>query len=1335
MEVSSGASNDKNQKQQTFYRKEDETFELLFVGDTSFGENYQQKISIKDGGSILEKFGYEYPLKQVKPIMLRADFVVANLETPITNIDRSPFEGIKEYLHWTDIEKAPATLINHKVSLLSLANNHTFDYGPAGFDQTLNILENLSIPSIGAGNNIYEAQEPFLAEINFESKKFRFAILAAFEELPSYRKKYDVYAKNDKAGLMPLHLESIANQISKLKENDPELFIIIYPHWGSNYSWREEEQIKMSNDLINCGVDLIIGHGAHMIQEIEKLNDKWIIYSIGNFMFNSPGRYEKLKAPPFSFVLSLNVSLTNNQFDIFLKLYPIITDNKLTNYQPRFLNQNEFGNFLEIIAPKILINDPKSTDIDIKKDDLGFYIELPVLNHQIKKLITKPKWIGMIYHEPLENTSENHIYPWIARAFVIDQELEKHNYKLICFMPKNFNKKDKTITGFMLEHGQFKQITVPIPKVLYNFHIGKTGRDTYRVFEDLVLKQGVEIYPTTPIRKLTSDKLRSAELVAEYDSTIIPKTARFEGSATQLQEYLQLNKSVFIKPRYGSMGNGIFVLNHEHNHFIVDFYLKGKNKEKTFNNLSEAVTHINQNINDEQYIIQEAINVLRFHGCASNIRAIVFKVDNQWQFLSELIVGDEGKDVSNLYQGGNFYRTEIFLHNFFEKDRVPHILEKIKKTSTGIASFINSRYDNKINEIAFDMLMNKEEDLYIAELNVKPGLAGEPMKYSNYFLMTEEESNVYESLTVKHGEYLARSLLNISLVKPSSNLGIDKKYWFQDISSNTILSSENLDKLSKIVFNCLIKHQYTIDSLPIELQINTPQLIFFTISGNNSQGKRYLGDGTTLLDAINDALKEISATPPIFDTQILKIDLVQEVSQLNHDIRKPFTHDRSLYGIAFDEKLRLAYLSEEIVTNTIINSDGLARLNAIYKSSKLSSTQKAALSKFNTFSIFRFKVQSYVRSKTFHTSLYRGHRIFNELNTDILRSAAMLAGKYLQAAVKNDGKFAYEYLPKKDEESDRYNVLRHAGSVYSMLELYELTFDEQLMTAAKLALTNLINRAKPIKIKGEQFLCIVENGFAKLGANALAILALSKYMSITKDTSYIALTKKLALWLKHAQDASGIFSVHKLNFSKKFNTNFVSGYYPGEAIFSLVRFYQIDPNETWLDIATKAANYIINVRDKNKNVSQLEHDHWLLYGLSELYDLRPNPIYIEHSQKVCQAIILAQYKKDEPLDYKGSYYNPPRSTPAATRTEGLCAAYRLLSSLNYVEESKDILNAIKLNMQFQLQTQFLPERTLYLSNPQRCWGGFSRSLTDYSIRIDYVQHNLSSLIGLYNILK
>jgi len=81
----------------------------------------------------------------------------------------------------------------------------------------------------------------------------------------------------------------------------------------------------------------------------------------------------------------------------------------------------------------------------------------------------------------------------------------------------------------------------------------------------------------------------------------------------------------------------------------------------------------------------------------------------------------------------------------------------------------------------------------------------------------------------------------------------------------------------------------------------------------------------------------------------------------------------------------------------------------------------------------------------------------------------------------------------------------------------------------------------------------------------------------------------------------------------------------------------------------------------------------------------------------------------------------------------LIAAYQLFDKNKDRELVDKIMEAIKKSIEFQLHTQFMPESILYLKDPQRALGAFKRSLTNFEIRIDYVQHNISSLLGFMKI--
>jgi hypothetical protein len=169
-------------------------------------------------------------------------------------------------------------------------------------------------------------------------------------------------------------------------------------------------------------------------------------------------------------------------------------------------------------------------------------------------------------------------------------------------------------------------------------------------------------------------------------------------------------------------------------------------------------------------------------------------------------------------------------------------------------------------------------------------------------------------------------------------------------------------------------------------------------------------------------------------------------------------------------------------------------------------------------------------------------------------------------------------------------------------------------------------------------------------------------------------------------------------------------------------------------VAKRGAIYLITVRDGKRPDSELPHDHWLLYGLNELCRFRPDPLYVDHSRRIADIIMSRQNRNSRYPDWDGGYYIPPGSTPTATRTEGLCAAYSLMKEIGDTDTLTGYIPAIRKGIAFQLATQVTEENACYFADPQRSMGGFRKSLTDNEIRIDYVQHNLSALMGYLRIL-
>lgn len=270
---------------------------------------------------------------------------------------------------------------------------------------------------------------------------------------------------------------------------------------------------------------------------------------------------------------------------------------------------------------------------------------------------------------------------------------------------------------------------------------------------------------------------------------------------------------------------------------------------------------------------------------------------------------------------------------------------------------------------------------------------------------------------------------------------------------------------------------------------------------------------------------------------------------------------------------------------------------------------------------------------------------------------------------------------------------------------------------------------------------VVERDHNKLGGNALAIVALAKYTTVTGNKHYLDYMNDLSRWIIETQDADGRFTIHKQEYSTKKITSFISRFYPGEAILALVRLYQITEDVQLLNSAEKAAYFLIKKRDRNETIDTITPDHWLLYGLNELYTYRPREDYLNHAELMANAMMLKQLnsKNTKRKDWHGGFQTRARRAPGLTTTacwsEGLGAAYKLVGKENKHELQKKIKSVLVKSVSYQLQAQLRSESVMFFENKNLCLGGMPKSLHNNELRIDYIQHNISSFISLYNILS
>jgi hypothetical protein len=558
--------------------------------------------------------------------------------------------------------------------------------------------------------------------------------------------------------------------------------------------------------------------------------------------------------------------------------------------------------------------------------------------------------------------------------------------------------------------------------------------------------------------------------------------------------------------------------------------------------------------------------------------------------------------------------------------------------------------------------------------------------------------------------------------------------WFDDCQNALVLNDNDWKAIASSVLTALQQRHFDLQ-LPAALRADVePRIVFLSVSDRETPAIIVRGTELGLEKAIKTGLEKlIRDFEPQYSPQWLKIDLVQEViasTRLNSD--RPLGFERSLQGIAFDRESAIAFLPEELVTYSLMNDKQCFIKANIGKYLEKSPSQYEAYQKLaqaKSYKLYRFICTSFFSDGVETVPLYRGHRLFNDFSKETLLESAIAGGEYLQRCVAENGRFLYCYRPKTDTVMPQYNILRHAGTIYAMLELYAVTEDKNLLEAAKRAIAYLLEQIQPATAIAGIGSCVIESGEVKLGGNALAAIALMKYAEVTGDRQYLPTAIELGRWIQSIQGESGEFLVHK-QAQNQDPDEFRSNYYPGEAILALVRLHAQTEETHWLDTAEAAAKHRIQKYDRKKVVPQ---DHWLLYALNELNCYRPVPVYVTYAGRIADAIVQRQHIQPLYPDWLGSFDQPPHSTPTATRTEGLSAAYRLAQVSGNTSQLGLLLETIVLGVSFQLQTQIRPELAMYCPNPSRSLGGFRRSLTNYEIRIDYVQHNLSSLLALYEI--
>jgi hypothetical protein len=564
--------------------------------------------------------------------------------------------------------------------------------------------------------------------------------------------------------------------------------------------------------------------------------------------------------------------------------------------------------------------------------------------------------------------------------------------------------------------------------------------------------------------------------------------------------------------------------------------------------------------------------------------------------------------------------------------------------------------------------------------------------------------------------------------------------WFDNIDEREI-SKTDFETFKKILSSSVKANKFNPNGLSLE-DNNTPRIIFISIAEFPVTATVFHGQGLGILDAFENAFKKLQQRFDCSNKEyIIKIDIVSSVKpkkQYRQNSQYIFT--LGVHGVAFAKEYDLAILPEQIAYNHLWNDKFEVLSNRIenyLEKNPPESHKFADVWRNREFDAYIFKTSSFLLENDNLTPLFRGQRIFETFTKQDLKSAIKLGGQYLTNVVLPNGRYEYQYYVDTNFAVRDYNFLRHAGTSFSLVEYLEFSKDKSCLPALNRALEYMKLFALP-GLEDPNTVCFSERGLVKMGGAGLASLALAKYVKVTGDDKDKEFLAKICNWILTQTKENGDFIGHKQRYHDGSYSSKTCLYYPGEVIYGLTLSYHLLKEDKWIDAANRIAHWMIQVRDKGVPDLKLEHDHWLLYGLNELYRITPHQIYLEHAIKTCKAIMHRQILKNDYPDYIGAHDNrgDPSSTQAATRSEGLLAAYKLLRDFGNVPEFvEQVLQYAKRSICFQLRTQYTELTTMYVHDAPRALGGFRGALNSHDIRIDYVQHNISSLISLYGIVE
>jgi len=284
-------------------------YAIAFAGDTMIGSAASKRI---------RKHGYEYVFQRVPKTLARADYTIVNAEAPISTLNEQ-YDPDRKWSYATRPAAAKA-MSDHGIDAVGFANNHTFDRGLEGIEQTWTLGPKNGLAVFGGGRDRDQAEAPLMI-----STPHGTVGIVGIES----RTRVGHEATPEHAGTPRLRRETVRRQYERAVAMGAD-WVVAYVHWGANYWNLLPNQKRFAKVFAEEGYDLVIGHGPHVIQGVGRFGTMPVVYSLGNFIFNTPGRFKHFEQPGYGLIAT--AYLGPDGFE-GLELDCIQADNQQTRYR------------------------------------------------------------------------------------------------------------------------------------------------------------------------------------------------------------------------------------------------------------------------------------------------------------------------------------------------------------------------------------------------------------------------------------------------------------------------------------------------------------------------------------------------------------------------------------------------------------------------------------------------------------------------------------------------------------------------------------------------------------------------------------------------------------------------------------------------------------------------------------------------------------------------------------------------------------------------------------------------------------------------------------------